>query len=107
MSATTIRKLYLDTTKSKETVRTELAKFVPNHELLAIYLGLTYSWTKIGNWKVKNEAAAERAKDDLEVGSQSVVKRVIVRRRKSFSDLGDDDGVEMDFMSAKNLLRLL
>jgi hypothetical protein len=31
----------------------------------------------------------------------------VVRRRKSLSDLVDDDWVEMDFTSAKNLLRLL
>jgi hypothetical protein len=69
ISATTIRKLYLDTTKNKETVRTELAKFVPNHELLAIYLGLNNSCTEMGNRIVKDEAVTEKAKDDLRVGS--------------------------------------
>jgi hypothetical protein len=107
ISTTTIRRLYLDTTKSKETIRTELAKFVPNHVLLAIYLGLNNFWTEMGNRIVRDKAVTEKAKDDLRVGSQSVVKMAVVRRRKSLSHLVDDDGVEMDFTSAKNLLRLL
>jgi hypothetical protein len=61
----------------------------------------------MGNRIVKDEAVTEKAKNDLRVGSQNVVKMAVVRRRKSLSDLVDDDGVEMDFTSAKNLLRLL